>query len=97
MCHVNLVYCGLSSVSATGLNPVTDSRFFLSHIYDMLTYTNLKDHHLSLFQSFFGKMLAHNQRKIVHLIMQAIQKKILYYVIFIRTKATVCYLGECLH
>ena len=44
----------------------------------MLTYTNLKVHHLSLFQSFFGKMLAHNQQEIVHLIMQAIQKKILY-------------------
>ena len=44
-------------------------------------------------------MLARNQQKIVHLITQAIQKKILYnnYVIFIRTKATVCYLGECLH
>ena len=41
-------------------------------------------------------MLAHNQQRIVHLIMQAIQKKILYYVVFIRTKATVCYLGECL-
>ena len=44
----------------------------------MLTYTNLKVHHLSLFQSFFGKMLAHNQQEIVHVIMQATQKKILY-------------------
>jgi len=63
----------------------------------MLTNTNLKVPHLSLFQNFFSKMLAHNKQKIVHLIAQAIQKKILYYLIFIRTKVTVCYLGECPH
>ena len=39
-------------------------------------------------------MLAHNQQKIVHIITQATEKKMLHYVIFIRTKGTVSYLGE---
>ena len=74
MCHVNLVYCGLSlrlcnSVdrAPTCCESCHDGLiFFLFHIYDMLTYTNLKVHHLSLFQNFFSKMLARNQQKIVH-------------------------------
>ena len=104
MCHVSLVYCGLSLHLCNSVDRALTcceschglKIFFLSHIYDMLSYTNLIVHHLSLFQNVFSKMLAHNQQRIVHLIMQAIQKKILYYVVFIRTKATVCYLGECL-
>ena len=87
MCHVNLVYCSLSlhlcnsvDTAPTCCESCHGLKIFFcpSHIYDMLTYTNLKVHHLSLFQSFFGKMLAHNQQEIVHVIMQATQKKILY-------------------
>ena len=72
MCHVNLtqwIEHPPAVQEVIGLNPVTDTRFFFwSHIYDMLTYTNLKVHLPSLFQNFFSKMLAHNQQKIVHLI-----------------------------
>ena len=80
MCHVNLVYCGLFLCLCNSVDraPTCCSGghrlescyrhkiFFLCHIYDMLTYTNLKVHHLSLFQNFFSKMLARNQQKIVH-------------------------------
>lgn len=92
MCHVNLVYCGLSLCLCNAVDRAPTCclgghRFeschrlkisFLSQIYCILTYTNLKVHYLSLFQNFFSKMFAHNQQKIVHLITPAIQKKILY-------------------